>query len=242
MFELSRLGESSQPDPTLPDELKRGHRRGTLLMSLLASTGLFYVPALGAQAVRLRLELRAAGGEPVSEDETMVSDMILGLAALPLVLLLLVNLVVWFFWLHRSYSNLRLIGHKVTDHTTRWAVGSWFIPFVNIFSAYQVMKELWWRSENANSGFYGPGMPGPGAVAGWWAAYLGSAFLTRLSSRSFMAEMGAHYVTMLDLASSVLDIVSAVLAFLIVRQIRDFQSHWPTLAAGDQVGAEAVAT
>jgi hypothetical protein len=231
MFEWSPPGESSLPDPALPEGLARGHKRGTLMMSLLVATGLSFVPALGAQAVQLHLQLRAAGGEPVSEDETAMSDIILGLVALPLVVLLAVNLVVWFFWLHRSYANLRLIGNKTADHTARWAVGSWFIPFVNIFSAYRVMKELWWRSENGNSGFYGPDLPGPGLISGWWATYLGSSFLVRLSTRSFMEDVSAQYVTLLELGSTVLDIVSAVLAFLMVRQIRDFQDRWPALAA-----------
>src|SRR5437762_802724 len=40
--------------------------------------------------------------------------------------------IVWLVWLHRAYGNLTLIGSKRLRFNPSWAIGCWFIPFVNV--------------------------------------------------------------------------------------------------------------
>ena len=50
--------------------------------------------------------------------------------------------IVWLLWLHSSYGLLRYLGTKVTRFSPGWAVGCWFVPFVNLVRPYQVVEEL----------------------------------------------------------------------------------------------------
>jgi len=46
-------------------------------------------------------------------------------------------------WFHRSYRNLAWLGVEGTKYSTRWAVGGWFIPIMNLVRPYQVAREIW---------------------------------------------------------------------------------------------------
>jgi len=72
----------------------------------------------------------------------------------PLVLLKLMFFtgagIAWLLWVHRTYGNLALVGSKRSRFTRRWAMSYWFIPLINLVRAYQVMKDLWLRSDSLN--------------------------------------------------------------------------------------------
>jgi hypothetical protein len=72
-------------------------------------------------------------------------------------------------WLHRAYRNLRALGH-LTDTTPGWAVGYWFIPFVCLVRPYNVVKELWEKSD-------AQGYNSSSIVGWWWATCLVSSLI-----------------------------------------------------------------
>ncbi len=45
-------------------------------------------------------------------------------------------------WFRRAYFNLH---QKVSylSHSEGWAAGSWFVPIVNLYRPYQIMKEIY---------------------------------------------------------------------------------------------------
>jgi hypothetical protein len=57
----------------------------------------------------------------------------------------LVYVIVFIFWFFCAYSNL----HKLIadlKYKAGWAVGSWFVPVLNFFRPYRIMKELYQRT------------------------------------------------------------------------------------------------
>src|SRR2546427_744819 len=76
--------------------------------------------------------------------------------------------IAWLLWLHRTYGNLALVGSKRSRFTRAWAVGYWFIPLVNLVRAYQVMKDLWLRSDSLNDRDAYDSLPAPAFLTGWW--------------------------------------------------------------------------
>jgi hypothetical protein len=69
--------------------------------------------------------------------------------------------VVW-FW--RAYKNLKLMGRAA--RAPGWAIGGWFVPIMNLFRPYQMMKELARESPRVRGG------EGAGAVGLWWLLHL----------------------------------------------------------------------
>jgi len=72
-------------------------------------------------------------------------------------------------WLHRAYGNVRAVGGS-TLHGTGWAIGSWFVPFLQFYRPMQIAREMWRHAGTQRVG-------GHGLVALWWSATLLGLFL-----------------------------------------------------------------
>ena len=57
------------------------------------------------------------------------------------IIVLVVSAITFIQWFRRAYFNLHLrVNHL--SHSEGWAAGCWFVPIVNFFRPYQIMKEL----------------------------------------------------------------------------------------------------
>ena len=114
-----------------------------------------------------------------------------------------------------------------------WAVGWWFIPFMNCFRPYQVMNEIWKSSHPNNK--YTPGLPSAGTykidigsnlIGWWWALWIvsenvGFAIL-RIQLRT---EDTKDLIEILywDMLVTSLAVISAVIVFILINQITNNQ-------------------
>src|SRR5256712_4389154 len=119
-----------------------------------------------------RAELRVTREEPVLPGNAAPNDARSpGIAKLKLAALVGTG-ILWLLWLRQAYRNLALVGSKRSRFPSRQAVGYWFIPFVNLVWAYQVMKDLWLRSESMNDRDAYDDLPAPALLSGWWGMSL----------------------------------------------------------------------
>jgi Domain of unknown function (DUF4328) len=141
--------------------------------------------------------------------------------------------VAWLAWLHRAYGNLTLVGSKRSRFGRSRAVGYWFIPFLNLVRPFQVMKDLWLRSESMNDRDGYDDLPAPGFLSAWWGV-----FLTKGAATVAVASLGPHGRTPGDLIDvgdlqllvSIAGVVAAALAIAVVRGIdRRQQCFQPTV-------------
>jgi hypothetical protein len=82
----------------------------------------------------------------------------------------LIGTVIFLFWFHRAYANLPSLGATAIRHGTGWAVGGWFVPFLNFVRPKQIADQTW-------KGSYPDQLDGPPDVDGgsvpafvdlWW--------------------------------------------------------------------------
>ncbi|HYT99951.1 MAG TPA: DUF4328 domain-containing protein [Gemmatimonadales bacterium] len=137
--------------------------------------------------------------------------------------------IVWLVWLHRAYGNLTLIGSKRLRFNPSWAIGCWFIPFVNVVRAYQIMKDLWLRSESMNDRDAYDNLPAPALLSTWWGVSLTwgalALVLTLLARDAYSLEQLTN-VTDLGLLVHAVGVVAAVLAMMVVRGIDRHQQRF----------------
>ena len=55
--------------------------------------------------------------------------------------------VAFLFWFHRVQKNLPALGGRELKYTPGWAVGGFFVPFLNLVRPIQVMREVWHGSD-----------------------------------------------------------------------------------------------
>ena len=167
-----------------------------------------------------RAELRVTTDEPVLPETAAPNDtQTPGIAKLKLAALLGTG-ILWLLWLRQAYRNLALVGSKRSRFTPRQAIGYWFIPFVNVVWAYQVMKDLWLRSESMNDRDAYDQLPAPSFLSAWWGIFLADGGLA-IAVPSLLRQAGtpADLIDVTDLGI-VVNLVGAVAVLLAIGVVR----------------------
>ena len=133
-------------------------------------------------------------------------------------------MIAFLAWLHRTCRNLPALGADKLEFSPGWAIGCWFVPILNLFRPYQVVREAWLASNPECAGEANPGWrggPTSPLLKFWWAAFI----LMRVGDgvgRLFLKNHGiretrtASYILA---ARGAVCIIAGVLAILVVRAI-----------------------
>ena len=143
----------------------------------------------------------------------LASDTVDLVAGLALVAGYLTGVVFFLRWFHRGHRILRLLLPSVR-YSPGWAVGSWFVPFVNLVVPKKASNDLWRAGRRERL---------PALINWWWAVWLlGSLVdIAVVSGWGWLsAETLEDYRTayMTDMTSSVQIIVAGVLTVAVVRR------------------------
>jgi len=181
-----------------------------------------------SEFVQFQLLTRMRDGGFASEADMMsaanANDMRQGAIGIIMLLVYIATVVVFSMWIYRANSNLHALGCQGLRFTPGWAVGWYFVPFANLWKPFQAMKEIWRASKNPANWQ----AESTGSLLGWWWFWwLISSFVDNVSARlSFRAETLDAMIGIgpLNIASSALDLVAALVAFRVVKRIGGFQA------------------
>lgn len=133
------------------------------------------------------------------------------------------TVVAFCMWLHRAYKNLSAFGAFKLNHSPGWAVGSFFVPFVNLVVPYRAVKEVWQKSV-PQPGLSEPSPPGWFPV--WWLFWLLSAWAGNISFRmSFNEGVSESTAAVVSIVADFLAIVAALFAYVVIGEIDDRQEE-----------------
>jgi hypothetical protein len=141
-------------------------------------------------------------------------------------LIVVITAVPWIAWFKRAYGNLPALGVREPRLSPGWAVGAWFVPFLNLVYPKQIADDLWrssdptlppqaeplWRAKSVHA-----------VLHWWWATWLFSAAAAWIGAGLSGGEdltidelqTAAIFVTLSDLAA----MIAGILAIRIVRVI-----------------------
>lgn len=164
---------------------------------------------------------------PITEEEELTDNPFGAVVVLFVVLLAVLNLIVYvatvvcfLMWLYRASDNLRAFNSwSRPEYSPGWAVGSFFIPFANLFMPYQAVKEVWQKSGPPDEDLQSA-PESPARFPIWWLFWLLAAFSGNISTRlSFSERIPASTATMVSIFAGALAIIAAVFAYLVVDAI-----------------------
>lgn len=148
---------------------------------------------------------------------------LIGLVGLLEIPLRLLTIIFFLLWEHRAFSNLSALKARNLDFSPGWAVGWWFIPFLNLFKPFQVMRELWNESDpdfDAETGFLNSASGAPPVMSFWWAFFIIAGLFGNVANNVADAEGdAADYFPSAFLVASLFQIAAAVSAVYIVKNI-----------------------
>jgi hypothetical protein len=131
--------------------------------------------------------------------------------------------VFFLFWFHRAYRNLLALGGD-RRYGTGWAIGSWFVPFLNAWRPKQIVNDIWRESGPRTTDEYRTKDEEdkvPNLFLLWWLAWLlVGAFYWAATRTSWSAVTIDELLAAngLFLAADISSILAAALAVVFVQR------------------------
>ncbi len=166
-----------------------------------------------------------------SDDHNLISALFAVLQGL----LLIVTGILFFVWTYRSYKNLSAFDAGGLKTTPGWAVGYFFVPFLNLVRPLQAFKEMWRASAitapDAGRWAWTSTRSSP-LVLSWWLLWLLKGVCDNIVSQ-FPDNYGDNGVYIRFTAFSHLaSVAAAVCAIFVVRGITARQeAKWKSLTS-----------
>jgi uncharacterized protein DUF4328 len=190
-----------------------GRRRAvTIVFAVIAALS---VVAVVSDVLEIRLLTRLIDGEEVTASEADANDNRQAAIGILQTLALIAGAVVFIVWMHRAYKNLDPAERR---HGTGWAIGSWFVPIINIWWPKRIINDIW-RAGGRDASDAEPGW----LLLSWWLIFLVSSWAANVAFRGLGESTPEELrtTTTAYLVSDSLDIVGAILAIIIVRAATD---------------------
>ena len=89
--------------------------------------------------------------------------------------------VTFLHWLYTANRNMAAIGHREQRFTPLEAVGWWFCPIICLYQPFQVVKEVWERSQAPDAGEDESTNDTPklsALIATWWTFWIAGFWIT----------------------------------------------------------------
>ena len=210
---------------------KSGHTLARLVITLLLANAIASLLAILSGFFEMSKLSRMVAGEVVPEEEMMWSDLLVGAVGLLQVAIFLSTVIFFLMWLYRAYGNLRALGASHLESSPGWAVGWFFIPILNLFKPYGIVKEIWRKSDpqiaSSQEVTASPANP-PLFFLAWWITWVISNILDNITFRlALRAETPEQMLQLaqVELFANVFNIPAAVLAALVVKNINRRQEE-----------------
>jgi hypothetical protein len=166
-----------------------------------------------------RLMDRIIAGEEVTDAEATANDNRQGTIGLVQLVLGIACAVVFIRWMYAAYRNVSVVAPGERRYGAGWAIGSWFVPILNLFRPKQMINDIW-RAGGRDAQDAQPGW----LLVSWWLLFLLSSWIVNAAARSYINAETAEEIktgTILYFVSDAMSVVCAILAIVIVRQATD---------------------
>lgn len=144
--------------------------------------------------------------------------------------------VVFLIWFHRAHANLPALGGRRLKYSPGWAVGGFFVPFLNFVRPAQVMTEIWHGSDpeglERDTALHGPSarnkLEAPLQVVLWWGLHVGAGIIAYIGLRGSLFTVTAdlealRWSAKCSAAAEAVRVFGALVAIRVVTQVSAWQ-------------------
>jgi hypothetical protein len=164
---------------------------------------------------------------------------LIGIVEIIIHILVIVYFIMWF---RRAYYNLHALGCYVR-YSEGWAAGGWFVPFLNLVRPFEIMKDIWNRTqERAQLGMENTRVESSAIVGVWWFLWLATNIASNIIFRlRLTGDPDAGELMSLDKAAMIIDafsLVNIVIIVIIIKKIRGFEDRLQDVIVVENIAAE----
>lgn len=173
---------------------------------------------------------KVADGYDISDEDANANDIREQVIAILYLIAYITSIVTFIKWFRRAYYNLHL---KISylSHREDWAVGSWFVPIVNLYRPYQIMKEIYQETRELllkNGISLNQNLSNANLIF-WWALWLLNNFVGQFVFRLGMKAESLDEMITSTLAYMIANIIGIPLALITIKVIKDYATNEPLL-------------
>ncbi|GAB2813188.1 DUF4328 domain-containing protein [Ferruginibacter profundus] len=204
--------------------LKNNAQRAKAVNIIFIVLLVFNVVTIISDLMQLSLIRDLVAGKADTE-AARTNDMRVSALAIGNLIVLICTMVFFILWFRRAYNNLHLTNEVNLLYTEGWAAGAWFVPFLNLVRPYQIMIEIWNKTQEATKNLLS--FKGGTIVGWWWAIYLISNIITNFTSRVFNDNTsldGLTSSTYAQIVSNSFEIISITLTIIMVKKTADMEA------------------
>jgi hypothetical protein len=201
-------------------------RRANVARGILVALLLLDLIAVWSSQAEYSLLERIDSGELVTEAEANRSDnrqLLIGVSQIGIFIVCIVFFIAWFA---QAYRNIVALGADSRRYSQGWAIGSWFVPFLNLVRPKRIADDIWrgsdpdvklerqtdWLSRNVHW-----------VVMVWWAAFLIANWVGNIAARAAFSEddtiAASQRLDRYYMFSDSLDAVAAALAIVVITML-----------------------
>jgi hypothetical protein len=176
---------------------------------------------------------RLASGASIEEGEFTLADGFQALVGLATLGVYIITIILFLLWFHGVSRNLKPLGVRDQQHSPGWAVGSWFVPFANLFIPYRIAKEIWLKSDTNTDeyGFLKTESTIPSFFGYWWGLWITSNITQNAAARLTFSASSADMLSVAEWLSILGDALSIGAAIFVLRVIKDITARQEESAA-----------
>ena len=222
----------AEPQPLRYSPLAKSAKWARSLLFIVAA---WSCVAFVTHALQAQLVAQVSWGSQITQDKAAANDARVGLVAIILVVLLIASAITFLVWFYKARRNLPALGADDCKYSRGWAVGGFFVPFLNLIRPLQVMREVWHASDPEEERLPTPiqmqarRQITPSLVGWWWALFLLPNAFDKISGN---LSGGAHPslstlqgATWLAILGDGLRVTGAIVAAAVVKTVTDRQAR-----------------
>jgi len=148
-------------------------------------------------------------------------DLVSGVWGLAYLVILIMCYVRFIKWFRRAYFNLEASG-VIIDNSESTAAWAWFVPIYNLFAPYQIMKELWVKTQKT---YIKDPKPINNLISWWWGVWIFNFIVDGQLDGIGGSLFGDNLetISLVNIFMPVAWVFSAYLAIKIVQQVSEFE-------------------
>ncbi|TCD26739.1 DUF4328 domain-containing protein [Pedobacter psychrodurus] len=163
-----------------------------------------------------------SSGSSISNSEINANDIRERIIAILYFGVYLTSCITFIRWFRRAYFNLQLKTDYLSS-SDNWAALSWFIPFICLYKPYQIMKEMYTKTneilfEETNQ----TKAITTSYLGWWWGLWIISNIIGQVVFRTTLNSDNIDSLTNGTIASMVGNLIGLPLSLITVKVIKDY--------------------
>ena len=167
----------------------------------------------------------AANGETISIEYAASNDNREQAIGIIQIIVFVLSAITFIQWFRRAYFNLHLRVNHLSE-TEGWAAGCWFVPIMNFYKPYQIMKELFQATHfflKRNEAHTREHLS-IASLGLWWTFWIIDCFIGRFVFKYSLTAETIEELTTTTIAQIISNAIGIILAIITVNVIKEYSS------------------